>query len=189
MRSQYIPLREIHGSVTNGMNAPSSGTRFGRLGDAFKHESAYWGDRRDWFVVAAHNRDSDILDESNWQSLLEMLGGESDGLVAVERASHWICGWVEYLCIHPRNRTALRTAILAHSSLSQYPILDEEKHSQLEDESCRQTWEKCFNTQDRVDYFRKHSYCRGMFSTLLRAVRGSWDDAASVLNCPGDLAY
>jgi hypothetical protein len=131
MRQQYKPIRDIRDGVTFGMNAPRSGKRFGRMADAFQSNAAYWGKRHEWFIIAAQHRDSDSLTRSNFQVMLKTLGGESDS-VAVERANHWAVGWVEYLIIAPTNRNGLRLAILAHCSVSDYPVLDETHWSELE---------------------------------------------------------
>jgi hypothetical protein len=131
MWSEYIPTRKMHYGSGIGMNPPGNGKRFGRMADAFAHDAAYWGDHGDWYIVASQHRDSDTVDRSNFQVLLKQLGGESD-TVAVEQASHWLVGWVEYLIVAPTDHKALRTAILAHSAVSTYPILDESEWSQLE---------------------------------------------------------
>lgn len=130
MRTEYKPLREIRERVSLGMNQAKSG-RFGRMVDAFKSDACYWGEHRQWYIVAATNRDADTINRSNFAVLLKLLGGESD-TVKIEEASHWACGWVRYLIIDPLDRKALRTAILAHSAISDYPVLDESHWSDLE---------------------------------------------------------
>jgi hypothetical protein len=182
----YVPIRSMRNPHGPGLNSPKSGKRFARLEDAFKRSAAYWGERGEWYIVAAQTRDSDTIDRSNFAVLLEMLGGESDG-VAVERASHWAVGWVEYLIVAPGNRQGLRTAIEAHSSYSDYPLLDESHHSEVEDTECRETWENCFNERERAEYLRKHLYTVKGFRELRAAVKGDWYEAANLLPCPSDL--
>ena len=131
MRNGYTPIRHIRDGVTLGVNPPHNGKRFGRMADAFRQSAAYWGEHGDWFIVAAQHRDSDSLTRSNFAVMLKTLGGESDS-VAVERATHWAVGWVEYLIVRPDQRQALRAAIYAHSSVSDYPVLDETHWSDLE---------------------------------------------------------
>jgi len=113
-----------------GTNPPAD-ARFGRLTNAFRHSACYWGERGEWYIVAAQHRDSESIDRSNFAVLLQKLGGESE-TVAVERASHWAVGWLEYLIVRPDNRKGLRIAIEAHSSYYDYPLLDESHHSELE---------------------------------------------------------
>lgn len=131
MRNEYVPVREMQEGVSLGMTPPISGKRFVRMVDAFKHDAHYWGERGEWYIVAAQHRDSDALTRSNFAVLLNRLGGESD-TVAIERANHWAVGWVEYLIVRPDDRRAIRTAIYAHSAEYNYPILDESHFSDLE---------------------------------------------------------
>ena len=111
-----------------GLNTPKSGRRFATVEDAFSRDSAYWGERNNWFIVAAQNRDSDTLDESNFAVLKTRLGDKAE----IERATHWACGWVDYLIIAPNDKAALRIAIEAQNAIDQYPILDESHFSELE---------------------------------------------------------
>jgi hypothetical protein len=131
MRKEYTPARDCRESSPLGVNRPANGARFGRMADAFKRDSAYWGECGEWFIVAAQHRDSDSLSRSNFVSLLKLLGGESEQ-VRIERANHWAVGWVEYLIVAPANRSGLREAIYAHSSVCSYPVLDETHWSELE---------------------------------------------------------
>ena len=70
------------------------------------------------------------------------------------------------------------------------PVLDEEDFSSIESDECAETWEKCFDSQDRIDYFRRHGYSAQSLVDLFQAIRnGSWYHAANMLNCPSDLLY
>jgi hypothetical protein len=111
-----------------GLNSPKSGRRFATIDDAFSSDSAYWGERNQWYIVAAQNRDSDTLDESNFAVLAKRLEGHCE----IERANHWACGWVDYLIIAPNDKKALRIATEAQDAVEQYPILDETHFSQRE---------------------------------------------------------
>lgn len=185
-KQEYIPVRDIRESTSLGMNSSRDGKRFGRMADAFRHSAAYWGERGEWYIVAAQTRDSGTIDRSNFTTLLKRLGGEGE-YVVVERANHWAVGWVEYLIVHPSNRAGLRTAILAHSAYSTYPILDESHFSEVEDEECRETWQNCFDRKERAEYLRKHLHKLEGFRQLRAAVNGDWWEAASLLPCPSDL--
>lgn len=198
MRNKYTAVRDLYGrgaSTCLGMNAPSDDRRrFGTVADAFARDSAYSGDNQEGYIVAAVNRDSGILERANWEALTGLLTDAApDDTVVIERASHWACGWVDYLIIKrgtPYTKAALRAAIYAHSSLDSYPILDEEIHSRIEDEDCRQVWEDTFNAKDRIDYMRRHSHTSSGPAMMIRAcLRGDWYAAAEMLHCPSDLAH
>lgn len=189
MRQKYTPVRDIRERVMLGMNQPRSGKRFGRMADAFRSDAAYWGERGQWYIVAAQTRDSDCLSRSNFAVLLKALGGEGEA-VAVEEASHWACGWVQYLIVRPDNRKGLRIAIESHSAVADYPVLDETHFSEVEDEECSETWKNCFDRRERAKYLRDHLRdLAGHFRELREAVNGAWWAAAGLLPCPSELIY
>jgi hypothetical protein len=77
------------------------------------------------------HRDSDSLEESNWFSQLESVGGESDDeTVVVVRENHFLVGWVEWLAIHKNAVNALRKADEVAERYEDYPVLDEDDWSQ-----------------------------------------------------------
>ena len=78
----------------------------------------------DWVVVIGRNRDSEVLEESNFASALEQLGGESKN-VEIHRFGHWGCGWFELLMVNPKHLKSLRVAYNIHKSLEHYPVLVE----------------------------------------------------------------
>jgi len=93
--------------------------------------SSYSGERGDFLVAAAVHRDSDTLACSNWQVLLDRLGGESETIV-VERFFHWAVGWIDYLLVDPADTERVSIAEKSRESLNDYPVLDEEHFSNLE---------------------------------------------------------
>ena len=91
----------------------------------------YIGERYDdYFVLYTHHRDSDILQESNYQTIKK----EFINLPGViERsANHWAVGWVETLLIHDSAEETIQKGIEIHNSLSNYPVLDDEDLSNRE---------------------------------------------------------
>lgn len=82
-------------------------------------------------VVLSRSRDSEILDESNFESALDMLGGESKN-VKVERFGHWACGWFELILVDPKSKKHLKIAQKIHNELKDYPVLDESDYSERE---------------------------------------------------------
>jgi len=106
-----------------------------------------------------HSRDSDALEESNFVCMLRELGGESD-VITLVRESHWLVGWVEWIAIEAdgsdESDKALRIADEIKDKLKDYPVLDEEHLSNLEQEHADQTWANCFDWQERIEYIREH---------------------------------
>jgi hypothetical protein len=101
------------------------------------------------------SRDSDDLEESNFATMLEDLGGESDTVIVV-RESHWAVGWVEWIAIHQDDRKALQIADRNQGRLADYPVLDENDWSEREQESASTVWRECFDVSERIAYIRKH---------------------------------
>lgn len=85
----------------------------------------------DYYVFLGHHRDSDNLDNSNFDTALALLGGESETVVKVCE-NHWAVGWVEWIAIHESDDTALQLADDIKAKLSDYPVLDEEDYSERE---------------------------------------------------------
>jgi hypothetical protein len=102
------------------------------------------------FVVLTHNRDSEILDESNWQSALDLLGGESDS-VCIHRFNHWACGWWEALCAQ-EGTPEYQTALDIERRLGNYPILDESDYSEREHTAEMESWDSwgCKEFRDAI---------------------------------------
>jgi hypothetical protein len=84
-------------------------------------------------IVISQTRDSEILDQSNFDTALEMLGGESKD-VEVIRFGHWACGWIESVMVNPKAKRKVKIALEIHNSLQNYPVLDESDFSEREDE-------------------------------------------------------
>lgn len=88
---------------------------------------------RDWYDVIGRTRDSEAISESNFRVALRLLGGEGPD-VRVERYGHWAVGWIEEIYVRPGSQ-ACKTAEEIRERLDDYPILDEEDLSLLEENS------------------------------------------------------
>lgn len=156
------------------------------LSEYFKRDSAYWGGRREWLVVVTLNRDSGALDRSNYRCVLKLLGGKgtegakgsqevADG-VAVEEASHWACGWIQYLIIDPSRPDLVAIAGEALKRLEDYPVLDEDDYSREESEEADLVWRDCYRERERVKYIREHpsQFEFRSFADLIGCVRGKY---------------
>ena len=103
-----------------------------------------WHDRpedsEEWAIVYTHNRDSDLLDQSNADAIDEALAPFADGGdVRAEHHGHWACGWIDGYAIRVyRNgqiTEAFRTYHELAARLADYPVLDEEDFSRREYEA------------------------------------------------------
>lgn len=147
-------------------------------------------DQQNWLVCPViQTRDSDVLERSNFDATLRELGGESD-TVEVHRFGHWGPGWFEIIIINPADEAKVKIAQEIEDALSDYPIVDEELHSEYEHEECAELWEDTFDASERLEYFRNHSYTASNMRELFSAIKsGSWYDAGNLLHCPSDILY
>lgn len=102
------------------------------------------------YIFLARTRDSDNLEESNFEAALKALGGESD-TVKIIRDSHWACGWIEWLGIDESDAAALEKADDIADALADYPVLDENDYA---DREYRDFWANCKKAVQ--DYCHEH---------------------------------
>lgn len=138
-------------------------------------DSYFGAEWPDYFSAGGQHRDSDCLTRSNFACTLKALGGESETVIVV-RESHWAVGWVEWLAIHKDDEKALREADAIHVDLEDYPVVDEDHWSELEQEEANGVWLGCYNPLERIKYIREH---RSQFefhdmADLIGCVRGKW---------------
>lgn len=111
------------------------------------------------YCVIQHNRDSDLLTESNWYTAEKLFKDEFGGECSEEgeetwfiaRFNHWACGWLEMLfvpiagkpeIIEFANNMALR--------LEDYPILDDDDYYQRENDAIWDYWKSLSYTEKRA---------------------------------------
>jgi len=103
----------------------------------------------EWYVFLGRNRDSSILENSNFKRGLDLIGGESQTVMIV-RESHWAFGWVEWIAIHQSDESALLKADDIIGEIHQYPILDETHYSELQHESIKEYWTEDIRIRARI---------------------------------------
>ena len=107
-----------------------------------------------WLCLVGQNRDSDSLTRSNFTSALQILGGESDD-VEIICHGHWACGWVEYLVVR-EGSVAQGIAEKIENDLEDYPVVNDEHYSELEQEDADDTWKNCYDFRERAEYIREN---------------------------------
>jgi len=95
-------------------------------------------ERQDWLVLPVlRTRDTACaLTLANFNSALEILGGESD-TVEVHCFNHWGPGWFEIILAAPEHAAKVEEI---ERRLENYPVLDEEEMSRLECEAEDEAW-------------------------------------------------
>jgi len=110
-----------------------------------KFDSFAWHDRPDdceeWAIVYTHNRDSDILDMANAETIGELMAPHLESGDAIqEHHSHWACGWVDGYAIRPDSPAAVTWRDI-QERLADYPILDEDTYSRMEHDAQGEAWD------------------------------------------------
>ena len=100
----------------------------------WKHPEHYFGKTYyEYYVFLGQSRDSEPLEQSNFNVALDRLGGESETVI-VARANHWACGWVEVILVHESDGKHIDMANDMLDELDEYPVLDEDDFMMREDE-------------------------------------------------------
>lgn len=105
------------------------------------------------YVIYSRNRDSSILEETNFTAILQDLGGESD-FVRVIRHGHWACGWIEYITVDDTAPDSLLDQCVEIAAvIAEYPVYSDDRYSEAQYEAIADHWERS-NLCDRVDHCR-----------------------------------
>lgn len=126
---------------------------------------AFLPERQDWIVApVGRNRDSGVLDESNFAVAVERLGGECE-TVEIHRFGHWACGWYEIILVHPSKADMVRQI---EDALEDHPVLDEMHHMEAEHDAVNEAWE-AMSLRERIAFAVENG--RSIFA----ARRGPYD--------------
>lgn len=136
---------------------PSSGFIMWNHEDLICREASY--------VVLGKHRDSDILTETNFtvalerlQALETKLGGSNDEIpwVRVERDSSDLVGWIEHIYIaDDAPEELLDYAEDMLRKLDGYPVLDEDRWSQAENDAIYDYWKNA-SDREKIDLIVEH---------------------------------
>lgn len=134
----------------------------------------YHGARGHWYVVAGQSRDSKLLEKCNFEAFRKVIDdahpqGDDGESSAIERASHWACGWVDSLLLNPDYPTVVRAAKECLAEMENYPILDERAYSEAEHEAMCEYW-------DGMSLRERIRLCAYEGVSILAARRDYWPD-------------
>ena len=111
-------------------------------------------DQQHWYLAPVSiTRDSNELSQSNFQTTLDMLGGESE-TVQVHRFGHWGPGWFEIILIKP-DSPAESIGNEIEDKLADYPVLDQEDYSQREFNSINEYWGS-ISLPERINWLQRY---------------------------------
>lgn len=137
---------------------------------AFDSKGLGLPDQGDWYVVPViRTRDSGPLEESNFQSALEMLGGESEN-VEVHRFGHWGPGWFEIILVdHDSKQAGIADDV--ERKLEDYPVLDDQDHAEREYDDACEAWD----SWGHGDFCKAISLAYDLSDTAADLLRYEWD--------------
>lgn len=126
----------------------------------YERPNSYIGpDYYEYFVFLVQHRDSDTLTRANWKAATIELGKiakENEETWQIIRDSHWAVGWIEFLYIHESAEEILKAADQMQKSIEQYPVLNEEIWSEIEENEANEIWINCYDAKERLEYIRKY---------------------------------
>jgi hypothetical protein len=95
-------------------------------------------DRENWHIMPISiNRDTECcVTLSNWQVCQDMMN-KANIEYELHNFGHWACGWFEILIVHPDSQDFVEEI---ENLLDQYPILNDDHHSNMEIEKEDQSW-------------------------------------------------
>ena len=112
------------------------------------------------YCIYNRNRESSILENTNYTGLLSLLEAELQNHPEADdeepwvydfSANHWACGWVEYIIVRKDAPQAiLDMAGELYCALSEYPVLDDAAYSEAQSEAMARYWEDC-SSQERMN--------------------------------------
>ncbi len=89
-------------------------------------------DYSDYYVAYTKHRDSNQIDLSNFDAVLNQLGGEKEPNVIVVEYGHWAVGHVTQILVHKDAAEAVAELENITAALDEYPVLDETDYSERE---------------------------------------------------------
>lgn len=147
----------------------------------FNRDGHYWGSNGTWLVAATVHRDSDALARSNFRCMQRALeaidakrSDDQESMVAIERASYWAVGWIDYLVVQPLTPVH-ECAERLLERLASYPVLDDDDFSQEETDEDNEVWRSCFRPSERIAWIRRNGSCEfHAWHDMLACVRGQY---------------
>ena len=149
----------------------------------WKASDNYMGkDYSEFYVLLSRTRDSGLLDQSNWDTVLEAIGGESD-YVQVVHLGHWACGWVEFIGVHKDTPIlVLSQAMAIYSQLQSYPVWDEQDYSNRQWDAAVRYWRELPAHYRQRDHGATAKEARRSFAWIARNAENVYESVTQAVN-------
>jgi hypothetical protein len=123
--------------------------------ERWERETNYFGnDYSNYCIIYSKNRDSNILELSNYSAIKEELECQNVKYIE-ERFNHWLCGYVDVLMIHEQYAEDIRSIEKYLSQLEDYPILDDDDYYRREDEELEEIYHEIYPDHSLYWYYDK----------------------------------
>ena len=140
-RKGWTGERQRHSTAKRGIRTVHKTPRMAAMGKfvpshlkKWKKADNYMGETyEDYYVVYGIHRDSNLLEQSNWDYIVKALG-DLEG-VEIVRASHWGVGWVENILVHENAEEPLMKAEDIMHQYERYSVLDDSDFCDRETEA------------------------------------------------------
>jgi len=120
----------------------------------------------DYYVIYGRNRDSCLLENHNYDEILEALERENtltascidneNPLVFDVRDHHWLVGWIEYILVSKRASNAVLSLVCdIVEDLESYPLLSEDRYSEKIFDAMCDHWDQC-SLDEKIDYCKRN---------------------------------
>jgi hypothetical protein len=108
-----------------------------------------------WAFTFSVNRDSDVLERSNWEVISEDMITRHPKNTIIDHCSHWACGWEDHLSVkmitkNGRITKAGRRVLYWLDKLDGYPAADEDHYSNMEYEEYSSNMEESIKCESRA---------------------------------------
>ena len=114
------------------------------------------------YCVCSKTRDSSLMEENNFDVFkreLETRHKVSKEYVYSWEASHWACGWVQYLMLKPSApQELLDCAESLLADLADYPSLDDDSYSERQYDAICDYWES-ESIGGRIELIKEYDLC------------------------------
>ena len=117
------------------------------------------------YVLYSRNRDSSILEDSNYELILDELTtfaekfnhlrDDGEAFAYDFRTKHWACGWIEYIIIRqdaPAQIIELAESI--DSALSDYPVYSDDDYSERQWNEMYRYWND-IDIRERIEWLKE----------------------------------
>ena len=134
--------------------------------EAWEHPQSYAGHSPIGdYVLYSRNRDSSILENSNYELILDELTtfaeqfdhlrDDGEAFAYDFRTKHWGCGWIEYIIIRQDAPTQIiELAESIDAALSDYPVYSDDDYSERQWKEMYRYWND-ISIRERIEWLKE----------------------------------